>query len=411
MKLIKKLDSPLIKGSIILVISFGLFNFINFLFQFFMARMLSIEEYGILASIFSIIYIFSVFTDSIQNVMVKYSAIEETDGRLKNIFKRFVRRLRPISLVIFIGYLIVALFLSPILKIDYSLLALTGIMFLLAFFTPLTRGILQGRKRFNSLSINMAVESALRLIMGLLLVFLGIGVLGAVLGTIIGGGLAFGLSLFQTRGVLKAKEEETKPIGVYNYAKPSLVITAVVIIFCSLDVILARIFFSAEIAGSYAIASVLGKIIFWGTSPVSKAMLPFSSIKEAENGRKKPIFFTALILILLGIGFILAIFSIFPGQIISIFSEEAVPIAINILFYNGISFGLISIANLILLYRLSTGAIYRYSLLPVFLIIEVVLLSVFSNSLMQFTQAFIVSSLIFSLGSLLLLKKKNPMAR
>ena len=204
-------------------------------------------------------------------------------------------------------------------------------------------------------------------------------------------------NLFQIRSTLTAKEEIAKPLGIYDYAKPSLVITAVVVIFYSMDVILAKIFFSPEIAGSYAIASILGKIIFWGTFPISKAMLPFSSAETIQKNKKRRVFATALLLLLFGSMGIL---------IISIFSGKTVPLASTILFYNGIAFSFIAIANLMLLYRLSTGAVKRYWMLPIFLVIEVVLLSIFSNSLIQFTQAFIGASLIFLLGSFWILKER-----
>src|SRR3989344_4319318 len=349
MKLTKKFESPLVKGSILLVLSFGLFNFIHFMFQFFMARMLSITEYGILASLFSIIYIGSIFTESIQNVIVKYSAGKEPDGQLKNILKRSLKKISYISLGLFCVYLVLALFISPIFGIDYSLLALAGTTIFFACFIPITRGVLQGKKRFGALSFNMLTEAGSKLLIGALLVLLGIGVFGAVLATI---------------------------------------------------------FFSPEIAGSYAIASILGKIIFWGTFPISKAMLPFSSAETIQKNKKRRVFATALLLLLFGSMGILIIFSIFPNQIISIFSGKTVPLASTILFYNGIAFSFIAIANLMLLYRLSTGAVKRYWMLPIFLVIEVVLLSIFSNSLIQFTQAFIGASLIFLLGSFWILKER-----
>jgi O-antigen/teichoic acid export membrane protein len=403
MKLTKKLDSPLIKGSIVLLISFGIFNFLNFIFQFFMARMLTLEEYGILATLFSFIYMSSIFTEAIQTVMVKYSAIENNNGKLKDIVKRVARKIRPISIGLFTLYLMACFFLSPIFEIHYSLLALTGLMIFISFFSPITRGILQGKKRFNGLSANMAIEAGSKLIIAISLVALGIGVFGAILGAIIGGSLALLISFIQIKDILNAKEEPTKDIDIYNYAKPSLMITAVVIIFCSLDVILARAFFEKDIAASYAIASLLGKIIFWGTAPISKAMLPFSS--ENKNEKKTSIFFTALVLLVLGIFFVLTLFSIFPSNIVAIFSSEAVSTASNILVYNGLAFSLISLANLILLYRLSTGNIRGYKLLPIFLVIEIGLLYAFSDSLIHFTEAFILSSLIFAFGSFLLLRK------
>lgn len=406
MKIIKKLDSPLVKGSILLVIAFGLFSFINFIFQLFMARILTLEDYGILASLFSFIYISSILTESIQNVIVKYSAGKESDGQLKNILKRSLKKVAYLSSILFGVYLLITLFLFPLFGISYWLLALTGTTLFLACFIPLSRGVLQGRKRFKALSLNMAIEAVSKLIIALALVFWGMGVFGAILGVILGSVIALAVSAIQIRPTIAAKEETAEPIGIYQYARPSLVITAVVIAFFSLDVILAKMLFSPELAGSYAIASILGKIIFWGTVPISKAMLPYSSDNSIGKEKKKKIFPTALALLILGVAAALTIFLIFPSQLIYVFSKKVVPAASSVLFYNGIAFSLISLANLLLLYRLSTGATRGYWMLPIFLVIEIALLSIFSNSLMQFAIAFIAASLIFAIGSFWILR--NP---
>src|SRR3989344_5009800 len=72
-----------LRGSLILLISFGIFNVLNFLFQLIMARSLSIAEYGVLATLFSILYITNVMSESIQLVITKYSSSEESKGKLK----------------------------------------------------------------------------------------------------------------------------------------------------------------------------------------------------------------------------------------------------------------------------------------------------------------------------------------
>ena len=116
-----KLDRSLVKGSFILLIAFGLFNLFHFLFQFFMVRMLSISEYGILASLFAIIYILMVLSESIQTVIVKYSTKEESKGALKSLLKKSLRKTSSLSIFILILYLILSIPLSFLLNINYLL--------------------------------------------------------------------------------------------------------------------------------------------------------------------------------------------------------------------------------------------------------------------------------------------------
>ena len=89
-----------------------------------MARMLSIVDYGIFATLFSMIYMLAVFTESIQTIMTKYSSREDDKGRLKNIMKKALKKSGFVSLGLFITYLILAVPLSFLLRINYFLLFL-----------------------------------------------------------------------------------------------------------------------------------------------------------------------------------------------------------------------------------------------------------------------------------------------
>ena len=94
-----KLNRGLIKGGITLLIAFGFYNLFNFLYQFSMARMLTVSDYGILAAIFSLIYILSAFTESIQIIITKYSS-GEGEKHLKKVAKK-----SRISLFIYLFHL------------------------------------------------------------------------------------------------------------------------------------------------------------------------------------------------------------------------------------------------------------------------------------------------------------------
>lgn len=398
-----KISRSLIGGSIILLVSINLFNLFNFLFQFSMARLLTIAEYGVLATLFSIIYIFSLFMESMQAVITKYSSKESEDGKLKNIFKKTISKSVKVSVYLFVLYLVACIPLSFLLKIDYTLLALTGLTVFIVFSLPISRGILQGKKRFTPLGINMIIEAILKLAIGIFLVYLGWKVYGAIIGTLIGAGIAFLLSLGHIKGVLLSKEKKAITPDIRGYSQKTFIIIFTIMVFFSLDVVMAKILFSDDIAGAYALASVLAKIIFFGTLPISKAMFPLTAEGKKAEGISGNIFLNALVLLILGIAISLAIFYFFPGLLILIFSGKAVEASSQILFYVGIAIGLISLTNLNLLYKLSLDKTDGYLYLPAFILVEIALLVFFSNNLLQFSLAFIVSSAAFLWGSIVLL--------
>ncbi len=400
-----KLNKVLIRGSLVLLFAFGFSSFLHFLFQLVMSRMLLLTDYGILAVLSSIIYILLIFSESIQTIITKFATGEKNNGKLKNILKKSSKKAFIVSIALLILYFIVAVPLSFLLKIQYLLISLNGLVIFLAFFLPISRGMMQAKSRFKSLGLNVVAEAIGKLFFGILFVYVGLRVYGAIAGILLGGLIAFSLSFVSLKDVIISKEKKSKTVGIYDYAKPAFVVTFIVIFLYSIDVVMARIFFPPEIVGVYAIASILSKAVFWGTLPISKAMFPLSAENHKGKGDSQNVLYSALLIIFLCISSALAVFFFAPGLVVKLFSGKFIPEAISILFYLGIGTSLISLANLILLYKLSLGKIKNYPYLFIFVLIELLLLSFFSKNLIQFSWAFITSSAAFLFGSIVLMNE------
>lgn len=398
------INKKLIGGSLVLLITFNIFNFLNFIFHFSMARLLSVAEFGILSALFTIIYILSGFSESIQIIFTKYATNENNKGKLKSMLNKALRKSSSVAVILFLVFLVLAVLIAYLTKIDYFLIALTGLMVFVAFLVPISRGVLQGKKRFRALGLNMVSESVIKLVFAVVLVFAGWKVYGAMIGTIIGSFAALGLSFISLKDITSSKEERTNVKDIYNYTAPSFVIVLTVLVFYSIDVFIARIFFPAEIAGAYAISSILAKTIFLGTQPVSRAMFPMSAEKTAERKSKANVFHNSLVILSGMIIVALVIFYFFPGLIIWIFSGRLIVESASILFFLAIAMSLISLTNLVLLYKLSLGKTRGYPYLVIFVLIEIGLLSYFSANLLQFSVAFILASAIFLWGATILLR-------
>ncbi len=400
----ERIHRKVITGSIILLVAFNIFNALNFLFHLLMARFLSIAEYGMLATLFSFVYILAVFTESIELVLAKYTAAEKDIGKLKNITKRSLFRASKISFLMFCAYALIAIPLANFIRIPYPLMILNGFMIFLAFLIPVGRGIMQGKTWFKALGINMIIESSVKVILALIFVYAGMRVYGAILGNIGGVLVSFLLSFVSLKDILKAKEKEARVENIQGYTKPTFVVILSLLAFYSLDIIIAKIVFPEEVAGAYAIASILSKTIFWGTQPISRAMFPIAADSQEEK-KSGNVFFNALILLTLAIGVALVIFFFFPKTLVYIFSGKTVPLAVSILFYLGIATSFLSFANLILLYKLSQGNTQGYWYLFFLVLIEISALFFFSSNLLQFSLAFVSASALFLWASLMLM---NP---
>lgn len=399
--LLKMLDKKVMRGSFILLIAFGLFNIFNFVYQIAMARILSTEEYGVLATLFAIIYIFAIFSESIQTVIAKYTIESKNFGQLRNMLRKSIMRGTKLATKLFLGYLLISILLSYFFKISYLLLALNGIIIYFMFLLPVSRGALQGRKQFLPLGTNLVIESIMKLILGIIFVLIGWKVYGAIGGFILGALISFLLSFISLKDIYKFKEEKFQGNGIYSYAKPTFFITAVIVLFYSVDVIIAKILFDDYTAGAYATASILGKIIVWLSVPIGKAMFPLSAESKNDTNKKNKVLVTTLIILSCLIIGMLGTFYFFSEEIVNLFSGEDIVESAKILVYLGISFSLIAISNIILLYQLSLGKIKRYKSLIICNLIEILLLMASGQNLERFALYFVISSAILLLGSIL----------
>lgn len=368
--------------------------------------MLTIQEYGVLATLFSITYIISVFNESIQMVIAKYAAKENDKGKIKNIIMRALRKSFFVSILVYGAYLFFAFPLSKLLDIDYPLVALSGAVIFVVFFSPINRGVMQGKERFYSLGSNVVIDSFGKLIFSMILVWFGWSVYGAITGLLLGGVVAIAFSFLSVGIFISSKEKRAEIGGIYDYSRPVFIATLVITAFYSLDIVFARLFFSEEIVGIYAVASILSKAIFWGTHPISRAMFPFSA--NGQRGkRNRRVFINSLVILLFFVVGALLIFSIFSDLIVMLFVGGKIPLPLIVLINLGIGMGILAVTNLFVVYKLSMGEVKGTSLLFVFLLLEGLLFYIMSFSLESFSIAYVISSVMFLMGSILLLKNEN----
>jgi len=403
----------LIRGSIILLFMIVLFNFFNYLFQVSMAKILGPEEFGVVAVLMSIVYIISVPAETIQTIISKYTSkfnAKKEDGKIKDLLMKATNKGIKISIILFLLFIPLSLILSKILKIEFFLIILTGTILFYVFTIPIQRGILQGKKRFTQMGGSLALESFVKVIFAIFLVSLGLKAYGAILGVIISCIIAgVWIVTFMLKDVNNAERIDEKFFGIYRENFSLLIaITSIVLIY-SLDIILARIFFDSRLAGQYAFVSLLGKVILFISLAISKAMFPISS-QNFEEGKKTNILLKKAVIIVSGISLIISLIYFFIPEIvikvISLGSNEYVGAA-EILFILGLTYSLLSLTNVLILYRASINKLSMrkgYSFF-IFVMLMIGLMFLFRQTLLSFSLAFLATSTIMFLYSLLLLKK------
>lgn len=400
------LKNKLVRGSLLLLFLVGIFNLLNFLYHLVMARIMPVEDFGMLKRVFAFLYIGAIFMESIQTVVVKYSSrYKQNNGKLKSIFLRANRKIIPVALTVAIAFLIFSIFLSPLFNIAYSLLFATSIFIAFSIFVPIARGILQGQQRFLALGFSMLAEAILKIGVSLFLVYIGLGVLGAVWGVVISLALSLGISLIFINKVLSSKIEDAPLEGIRSYSKPVFIITSALILFINIDILIAGNIFTDFEAGVYAIASTIALIIFIAVQPINKVLFPITAVDSANNRPSRNNFIRAITLVsVICFGALTMIF-FFADPIISLISGKALPEARLPAILLSAGTTLLSLSSTILYYKLSLGRTRYYLWAILFLLIEVVLLTLMSTTLVSYAIAFLISNIVFFIGSLVLLRK------
>ncbi|MDH3680178.1 MAG: hypothetical protein OEV40_09560 [Acidimicrobiia bacterium] len=146
------------------------------------------------------------------------------------------------------------------------------------------RGVLQGRFEFTRLGASFAMEAAVRLVGGLLLVAAGLGVVGATAAL----SLSFVGSWAVTRparrrsGARSPRRSPRRSSAATSRATAVLLVGQIVI--NNGDVVLAKQLLDPETAGSYAAIALIGRAVFFASWAVANAAFPFAA--GAATGRR-----------------------------------------------------------------------------------------------------------------------------
>ena len=407
-KKIKK--NELFRGSLILFILINFGNLINYLYQIVMARMLGPSDYGILAVLVSLTYIFAIPTLAIQTVVSKKIAIfnaQKEYNKMSGLFFSFLKKLFIFSLIVFILFVILSFFIIKPLNLPFWLLVLTGTLIIFSFVYPLAAGSLQGMKKFSTLGWNTLLVFFIKIITAIILVIFGFKVYGAILGFILGMIFGFILALPYIKEIINAKRDDD---GTKILTKENSLIFSAILVFVfmySIDVILARVFFSGEIAGQYAVLSTIGKIILFSTMSIGNAMFPISAERHYAKAKTSGIIKKAFLYVSILCAAAVALFIIFPELIIKLLFGNRYLEIVELLPYLGIAFSLMAFLNILILYRISTDEFNLSHLLLIilFLIAEIILLFLFNANIKQFTLAFMFSSIITFIGAFIFVRR------
>ena len=387
----------------------------NYLFQLFMGRMLGPEEYGIFGSLFAISYMIYILSQTIQTSGAKFISKYIGENREDEIVF-FVRGLLSRMLILGSGlyflFIISSNYISNFLKIGSLIpIYILGSIFIFSSLLPVNLGVLQGIERFGALGVINIINFSTKLIIGIILVWIGLSVNGALLAVVFGFIIALFFSFIPIRKYMKKKKNERRFIQYkkfYIYSLPTMVAMLCLSVPANIDVILVKHLFETDLAGFYTAATVLGKIIIFITTGITLATFPkisklFEEKKDTTKLLNVSLFYTGVLSGFAAIGY-----WFFPNLIIKLLFGVEYLDSVSLLKWYGLSMFFFSLVIVLIRYNLAIQDMKYVILLSSFTIAEIILWWFYNNTVLSIVMIlFYMNIILFVVSYAYTIIKKN----
>lgn len=360
----------------------------NYLYHLLMGRMLGPVDYGVLASLISIIYLLSVPTSTLCLVIVKFVSALQGEKKLRGVsafFRRITGKLLLFSLLFLLFFIVISPLAASFLHLNSILpLLILGVAFFGGIFSSINRAVLQGLLRFSYLAACGILEAGLKVITAVLLVIFGFKVNGALFALLVGVVAAYLFSLFPLRFL--PPEGEEKSLNGREILTFALPVFFSILAFTSLyttDIVLVRHFLPAYEAGFYSALANLGKIIFFTSSPVVMVMFPMVSERHSNGKDYQSLLFLSSGLVFLICLVIALVYFLTPQLMVKILYGRQYLAASPYLFLFAVFISLYSFSYLLTNFYLSIKKVKPVVFPVVAALAQVILISLFHQSLSE----------------------------
>jgi len=385
---------------------------LGFIFHFSMGRILGPADYSVLGVMLSIIYIMGIGLNTLQTGITKFVSdlkVKKEYSKISYLINQSIKKLTIYGIILLILFILISPLLAKFLHITITPLLIISPCILFLMILPVNRGTLQGLQRFKGLSWNLITEGIVKLFGGIILVYLGLGIYGAMISIVLSYIIPFFVGFYPLKDITKKKKKEVNTKKVYTFSIPILIALISLTLMYSIDLILIKHFFDAVQAGYYAAAALLGRILFFATLSISQVMFPKVSELHRKKQNHKGLLYKSLLASLIIIIPAIIIFYLFPKLIVNILFGPQFFEAIPYVGPFAVIIGLFSLIYIITFYRLSLNKKRFLGILLLFNILEIALIIVFHSTLMQVVNVLMVymSLLFIVIFSLTVFNSKN----
>lgn len=341
-----------------------IFGALSYLYYPILGRLMAPASFGEVQTLITIFLQYTIFLNVLDlvviNVLVSYES--------KQLARRVVLELEKLATIVGLLLVLLALIFSGPLKTFLQFqsrwpFALVGIAGVIAIPFIFRSGYLQSQKRFAHVTGANIVSAGGRLILGVALVILGFGTLGAMWGLVFAQLVALAFAAMAARRYGFQDTLRLHSLPNMRLMRPELTYAGLVLagsltvtLLYSVDVLVVKHYFDARTAGLYAGISVTARILFFLTASVAQVLIPSVSRQKPASQNQRTLLHSLGLLTALG-GAALLVFYAAPELIIRILLGRTYLTYAGLLPRLSIAVFIVSLINLLVIYH---TALRRY---------------------------------------------------
>ncbi len=306
------------KDSSVIIAGIIISNLLAYVFHIYVGRTLGPAGYGVFGALMALFLIITLPAGAINSAVAKFTAkfnAKDDHGKIGVLRKTISKRIWLCSFILFLVIVLFSGYIANYLNVSSPIpVIIVGFTLIFAMVLPVNRGVLQGMKKFKIYTFNSIFESAFRLLLAVVLLWLGFGNNGAL--------LAYGLAYFAAFLIIfpyireiNSSAEEIEMAGVYKFMLLVLVSSFLFQLIINLPTIFVKHYASSEYTGYWNAALTLARTSLFITGGISLVM--FSEVSgKGEKAHHKAVFKKAIVLTLASSMLVAAVFLFFGSLII-----------------------------------------------------------------------------------------------
>lgn len=373
MKQIKELG--FIKNLLLTSVIGGLVGVLNYVFNIIVARYTDSAIFGTFSAAMAIMYLLQIPATSIQAVITK--KIGEHRRYDLNKFKwQSLVIFSVIGVVISTAFFLSRVPLSTIASVPQDVFIYLTVVLLIAFISPISKGILLGTERIITVNLLSFLEATLKLVMGIVAVKMG----GNLAILMLSNCIPVLLTTLFVVPLVKLNGEPIQQKVRVNYKELILVTISFLLLSApyTLDLILVNTSFRSE----YSAVSLLGKLVYFAAITIAAVMFARLSNQTNKQAEKKTLTISLAGTTLIGLGLTFGLY-IFKTLVIKLtIGEQYLSVAPYIAIF-GLCMTGYAVVYMLANYFISVGN-FKYIFILVFTTgLQIYLFMTYNSNLMQ----------------------------